>query len=501
VLVDSLFDSLKKANVIITTMTQQLSYKFFKEKDGHYWEASHKGVLVGRSSQYFAGKSGAQYNAHLLGFEERYSDNVDWQFSNPNEKGWVWNAFSTANFEEIGAAHKTFKSIDEAKQNATLFGYDDSKAAVTTSADTGEKSLNWLWWLLAALAALALILFWPQISTALGFNKPNVVTVGTQVNTSETSKLNELVKLAGLEDVLKDKNQKYTLLAPVNNAFGQFSSQDITKLTSDQNRGVLKELLTSHVYKTDVSFDQLVEGLKLTSLNDKVSVVTKNNDKTYIDGVEVLSKGTKTDNGTVYTMASVLHTDGLLAKLVDPIIVSSSSSEVMSSKSVESSESQSSVSSSSVSSSAPVTITAPTSVVALLSADPKFSTLVTAVKAAGLVETLDSTTVTVFAPTNEAFTKLPTGELDRLLKPENKTELANLLRYHVLKGGVPSATIATSAQLSTLLGNPIYVTIMDGEPHLVTNQTTHAHITQKDLQTQKGIVHVIDLVLIPFSGK
>jgi uncharacterized surface protein with fasciclin (FAS1) repeats len=470
-------------------MTQQLSWKFLKEKAGHYWEVyNEQGDVVGRSSQYFAGRSGAHYNAHLLGHEGQYSKAVDWQFEKNKQGDWEWQAFSTNNFEEIGASHTSYDSEIEAKENAALFGYP------MVNPIQGAMSMRWLWWLIAALALLGVVLFWPQITSWLGGNKPQTITLNSQLNTNDTSKFLDLVKTAGLESSLNG-NEKLTVFAPNNSAIAQLASADVTKLVGLPNRQVLQDLLNCHIFKGELTSDKLTDGLKITTLNGKESMITKKDNITLIDGVEVLTSGKTAENGVVYTIASVLHTDGLAAKLVEVSVPSSSSS---SSEVALSSESSSVAASSSSSSQE---IVKPSNVVSLLIGDSRFTTLLAAIDASGLRSTLETTNLTLFAPTNDAFARLPAGELDRLLKPENKPELANLLRYHVLKGSIESPALANVTQLSSLLGSVIYVVQEEGEPHLVTNQDEHTHITQADLLTQNGVVHIVDQVLIPFLSK
>jgi uncharacterized surface protein with fasciclin (FAS1) repeats len=127
---------------------------------------------------------------------------------------------------------------------------------------------------------------------------------------------------------------------------------------------------------------------------------------------------------------------------------------------------------------------------------PNFSTLVTAVKAAGLVETLSGTgPFTVLAPTNEAFAKIPAESLVKLLLPENKDRLVKLLTYHVITGSVDSSQIVKleDSAAQTVQGDWIGVEVKDGK--VVLNTDTTVLVT--DIQTSNGIIHAIDSVLLP----
>lgn len=125
----------------------------------------------------------------------------------------------------------------------------------------------------------------------------------------------------------------------------------------------------------------------------------------------------------------------------------------------------------------------------------KFNTLVAAVKAGGLVETLSGEgPFTVFAPTDEAFEKLPEGTLQSLLKPENKDQLAAILKYHVVSGKVPAKTVVTLESAETL-GGEVSIEVKDGTVML--NDKTK--VVKTDVMTSNGIIHVIDSVLLPPS--
>lgn len=122
-----------------------------------------------------------------------------------------------------------------------------------------------------------------------------------------------------------------------------------------------------------------------------------------------------------------------------------------------------------------------------------FTTLVAAVKAAGLVETLKGTgPFTVFAPTDAAFAKLPAGTVEGLLKPENKAKLVAILTYHVLPGKVMAADIAgKKLSVATVQGSKVSVDAMSGV------MVDSAKVVQADIGTSNGVIHVIDTVIMP----
>lgn len=133
------------------------------------------------------------------------------------------------------------------------------------------------------------------------------------------------------------------------------------------------------------------------------------------------------------------------------------------------------------------------------------TTLVAAVKAAGLVETLQSAgPFTVFAPTNAAFDKLPKGTVETLVKPENKAKLTGILTYHVVAGKLDSKELASwikkgngKAELTTVEGGKLWV-MMDGKDIVLKDENGGmAKVTIKDVYQSNGVIHVIDSVVLP----
>ena len=136
---------------------------------------------------------------------------------------------------------------------------------------------------------------------------------------------------------------------------------------------------------------------------------------------------------------------------------------------------------------------APKDIVDVAIGSPDHTTLVAAVTAAGLVETLKGAgPFTVFAPTNAAFAALPAGTVDGLLKPESKDALTKILTYHVVAGAVKAADLKDGQKVKTLQGEELTVAIKDGKVTI-----NGANVTAADLAGTNGVVHVIDAVLMP----
>ena len=133
------------------------------------------------------------------------------------------------------------------------------------------------------------------------------------------------------------------------------------------------------------------------------------------------------------------------------------------------------------------------------------TTLVAAVKAAGLVETLEGAgPFTVFAPTNEAFDMLPKGTVETLVKPENKAKLTGILTYHVVAGKLDSKALTGlikagngTAELTTVAGGKLFAMMKDGKIIIKDENGGMAMVSIKDVYQSNGVIHVIDHVLMP----
>jgi uncharacterized surface protein with fasciclin (FAS1) repeats len=128
------------------------------------------------------------------------------------------------------------------------------------------------------------------------------------------------------------------------------------------------------------------------------------------------------------------------------------------------------------------------------------TTLVAAVKAAGLVETLESKgPFTVFAPTNTAFGKLPAGTVETLVKPENKATLTKILTYHVVPGKLAASDLTDGKKLKTAEGEELTVKKSDGKVMIIDAKGGSSTVTISNVNQSNGVIHVVDTVLLPAS--
>ena len=144
---------------------------------------------------------------------------------------------------------------------------------------------------------------------------------------------------------------------------------------------------------------------------------------------------------------------------------------------------------------------APATVVDVAASNDDFSTLVTAVEAADLAETLNGDgPFTVFAPVNEAFAALPAGTLDTLLLPENQDQLTAVLTYHVVPLEAMSNDLSDGMTVTTVQGQPLTVGVSDTGVTLTDASGNAVSVVQADIEAGNGVVHVIDEVLQPAAG-
>ena len=277
--------------------------------------------------------------------------------------------------------------------------------------------------------------------------------VDTAVADGRFTTLVAAVQAAGLVDTLKGAGP-FTVFAPTDDAFAKLPAGTVEDLLKPENLETLKNILLYHVVAGKVMAADVVtlDGKTAdTAFEGNPLNISVKDGKVYLnENVEVIITDIETSNGVIHVIDSVLLPEEKLSDIVDTAV-----------------------------------------------ADGRFTTLVAAVQAAGLVDTLKGEgPFTVFAPTDEAFAKLPAGTVEDLLKPENLETLTNILLYHVVPGKVMAADVVQlDGQMvdTALEGQQIKITVKDGKVYL--NDTVQVIIT--DIETSNGVIHVIDAVLLP----
>jgi len=258
------------------------------------------------------------------------------------------------------------------------------------------------------------------------------------------------VQAADLVDTLKGEGP-FTVFAPTDDAFAKLPAGTLDELLKPENKQALTDILLYHVVSGKVMAADVSGLTSAATVLGKDVAIKVDMGNVYINDAQVVITDIETSNGVIHVIDTVLLPPAEEAA-------------------------------------------APGTIVDIAAADERFSTLVAAVTAAGLAETLAGEgPFTVFAPTNDAFAALPAGTLDSLLLPENKQTLTDILLYHVVSGKVMASDVVGLSAAPTVLGKDITITIKDGKVFL--NDTVQVIIT--DIEASNGVIHVIDAVLLP----
>ncbi len=268
--------------------------------------------------------------------------------------------------------------------------------------------------------------------------------VDTAIEAGKFKTLVTAVGHAGLAEALKGEGP-FTVFAPTDKAFAQLPEGTLESLLKPENLKQLQSILKYHVVSGKVEARDVVKLSSAKTLQgNKVSIKTDDG-KVMIDNANVIKTDIQCSNGVIHVIDQVIIPSEKL-DIVDTAINAGS-----------------------------------------------FKTLVAAVKHAELVGALKSEgPFTVFAPTDDAFAKLPEGTLESLLKPENIEQLQAILKYHVVAGKVMSTDVVNLSSASTLQGSDINIETKYGKVMI-----DNAKVIKADIECGNGVIHVIDSVILP----
>jgi len=276
--------------------------------------------------------------------------------------------------------------------------------------------------------------------------------VDTAIADGRFTTLVAAVQAAELVDTLKGEGP-FTVFAPTDDAFAALPAGTVDELVKPENKQKLTDILLYHVVSGSVMAADVTALTSAATVLGKDVAVKVDMGSVYINEAKVIITDIATSNGVIH--------------VIDAVLLPPSDDAMMEEKNT---------------------------IVDIAVADGRFTTLVAAVTAADLVETLSGEgPFTVFAPTDDAFAALPAGTLDSILLPENKQQLTDILLYHVVSGKVMAADVVTLTSAPTVLGKDVTVTVKDGKVFL--NDTVQVIIT--DIEASNGVIHVIDAVLLP----
>lgn len=277
---------------------------------------------------------------------------------------------------------------------------------------------------------------------AAGYEKSNDI-VDTAVQAGDFTILAKALTEAGLVETLKGDGP-FTVFAPTDAAFNKLPEGTLETLLRPENREMLVSILTYHVVPGNVMAKDVVKLNNATTVNGQRVDIVVDGGQVMVDNATVVKTDIRTSNGVIHVIDSVIL---------------------------------------------PTTDTIPS---VARSAD-QFTTLLAAVEAAGLDKTLmGEGPFTVFAPTDEAFAKLPAGTVESLLKPENRDQLVEILTYHVVPGRVYSDQVVKLDSAKTVEGSKVRISKKYGKVRI-----DDATLLAADIEASNGVIHVIDSVIMP----
>ena len=294
-----------------------------------------------------------------------------------------------------------------------------------------------------AVTGIALLLL--GTSTPAATEAANIVETAVAAGSFKT--LAAALQAADLVAALQGQGP-FTVFAPSDEAFGRLPKGTVETLLKPENKQQLVNVLMYHVVSGNVTSDQVVKLSGAKTLNGQRVNIRVQDGRVQVDKSTVVQADIACSNGVIHQIDSVL-------------------------------------------------LPSPDNIPAVAKKAGVFKTLLAAAAAADLVDALAGKgPLTVFAPTDEAFAKLPAGTVESLLKPENKGKLKDILLYHVVPGRIFSEQVVNLQSLKTLQGTMLHIALAGGGVEI--NEST---VRQTDINATNGVVHVIDRVLLPVKNK
>jgi len=292
-------------------------------------------------------------------------------------------------------------------------------------------------------ATAAAILVFVQSGVQAAETAPAKDIVTTAIGAGSFKTLATALQAAGLIETLQG-NGPFTVFAPSDEAFAKLPAGTVETLLKPENKQSLIAVLTYHVVPGKVMAAEVVKLNAATTVNGQRVNVKVDDGKVQIDQTQVVAADIVCSNGVIH--------------VIDQVILPSTDN-----------------------------------IPATAAKAGTFKTLLAAAKAAGLVEVLSGEKpLTVFAPTDDAFAKLPAGTVENLLKPENKEKLTAILKFHVVSGRVFSNDVLSGKELKTAQGGMLTAAVTNGAATI-----NGAGLIATDIDASNGVIHVIDTVLLP----
>ena len=308
--------------------------------------------------------------------------------------------------------------------------------------------------MLSAVAAPSLAMAQPATARPASQATKNIVEIASE--TSGFATLVAAVKAAGLVETLSGPGP-FTVFAPTDEAFAKLPKELLESLLKPENKDTLTSILTYHVVPGNVTAADVVKLNSAKTAQGEDVAIKVDGGNVMVNDAKVTATDIMASNGVIHVIDTVILPPTVAAALAKP-------AEPM-----------------------------PKDIVDTAVAAGSFNTLAAALQAAGLVDALKGKgPFTVFAPTDEAFAKLPAGTVEELLKPENKQKLIDILTYHVVAGNVTADKVVKLKNAKTLNGERVNVKVEDGNVFINDSQ-----VTAPDVMASNGVIHIIDSVLLP----
>ena len=293
--------------------------------------------------------------------------------------------------------------------------------------------------------------------------------VDTAVGAGSFNTLAAALTAAGLVETLKGAGP-FTVFAPTDEAFAKVDKATLEALLKPENKEALTKILTYHVVAGKVIAADVTKLTSAKTVEGSDVAIKVDGSIVMVGAAKVTAVDIAASNGVIHVIDSVL-----IPASVDVAKLMAGSMEMTKTEMMTDTTAMSK------------------DIIDTAVAAGSFKTLAAALTAAGLIDTLKGAgPFTVFAPTDEAFAKLPAGIVEDLLKPENKDKLVAILTYHVVAGKVMAADVVKLTSAKTVQGSEVTIKV-DGSTVMVND----AKVTSTDIAASNGVIHIIDTVIMP----
>jgi len=316
--------------------------------------------------------------------------------------------------------------------------------------------------------------------------------VDTAVAAGSFNTLVTAVQAAGLVETLKGEGP-FTVFAPTDEAFAKLPAEVLEAALADPE-GLLTQVLLYHVVPGKVMSTDLSDGLEAATVQGELITFTLSDGVAMVNDATITAADVETSNGVIHVIDTVLLPPSIVAAAAEAAATEAPAAEAAATEApaAEAAATEAPAAEAAATPAPAAEEASAADIVDTAVAAGSFNTLVAAVQAAGLVDALKGEgPFTVFAPTDDAFAKLPQATIDALLA-DPTGDLTQILLYHVVPGKVMAADLSDGLTATTLQGGDVVFTLGEGGA-----KVNDANIVATDIETSNGVIHVIDSVILP----